>query len=653
MTMDGTRASRRNSKDDSVPPGLPAALRPWAEAFSGMPEDHLLLVGHLMAAVAPIVENQDSALTSGLDELDSFDDIAAEGPLDRLMTSELMWLKLMRGEFARRVAEGEALRRRPVFQDPATDRAVVVLLDNGPQMLGRRRLVALATLLTLGASTLRRGKRFLWAATGHIGPPWQEGISRRPLSRYINQTGSEGLDERTVAALLMDAPLDTSDERTVLWTITPKNANFGEWLPRFRFEVDEIWPDPLPEGDKASSDYCADVAVISKHGSRRTARFKFPNEQTCADTLRAPFQRPALPDRQGGGTNWAPRWISHEADGGAAVLRDNDGIVMYRRHLEPLRFALKDNNELLGVRRPGNGPCSIILRQGEEVHSIRVDQSGRVFEHGSTTLARDHPLVAEDHAVSAVPPILRLGRKAAFTIGAPNGQFYAISKLSDAGQDAISVSLAEQIEDLRLLARARSWLLCDTERAGFRAFVLVHARTGRRMFLRRDPLLEKSRRVTACEVIGESGGALLQVDGTWNWFAPAWWAASDGTMQPQVPGDAFLLRVNPVEHTRNDMLTPRQKAIPISERLWSALFWSKESGLEDWLFGPRHWRPIQQSSPQIDGRVTAMVMIGKDVMARVINENDQIDLIEFRLGSTAPKVQTGPRWWENAKCVEY
>ena len=653
MTIERARTGRHRIKDEAVPAGLPDALRPWAEAFGNMPEDHLLLVGQLMAAIAPLMESQDTALTSGLDELNSFDDIAAAGPLDRLMTSELMWLKLMRGEFARRVAEGEALRRRPVFNDPANDRAVVVVLDNGPKMLGRRRLVALSALLTLAASTHRRGKRFLWASTSHIGPAWQEGISRRSLSRYINQTGAEGLDENSLEALLNNAPLDINDERNILWTISPKNPSLGEWTPRYRFEVDEVWPDPLSSVDVISTDYAADVSVISMTGGRRTARFKFPNEQICAETLRAPFQSPTLLDRKGGGTNWAPQWISHEADGGAAVLRESDGIVMYRRNLAPLRVLLKEDDALLGVRRPGNGPCSVILRQGDEVHSIRIDPAGHILEHGSTILARDHPLIAESHATSAVPPILRLGRKAALTIGAPNGQLYAIAKLSDAGPNALSISLAEQNEDLRLLARARSWLLCDTERAGYRAFVLVHARTGRRMFLRRNPALEKARQIGACEVIGETGGALIHVDGEWNWYAPAWWPAPEGVMQPQVPGDAFLLRVEPMQHTRADMLTPRQKALPVSERIWSALFWSKEDGLEDWHFGPRHWRPMKQTSPQIDGRVTAMVMIGKDIMARVSNEKEEIDLLELRPGSTALRSRSAQSWWENEICIEY
>ena len=77
MTIERARTGRHRIKDEAVPAGLPDALRPWAEAFGNMPEDHLLLVGQLMAAIAPLMESQDTALTSGLDELNSFDDIAA------------------------------------------------------------------------------------------------------------------------------------------------------------------------------------------------------------------------------------------------------------------------------------------------------------------------------------------------------------------------------------------------------------------------------------------------------------------------------------------------------------------------------------------------------------------------------------------------
>jgi hypothetical protein len=81
-----------------------------------------------MAAVAPLIETADNALRDGLAELDSLDDIAPAGPLERLTVSELIWLKLLPGEFARRIAEGEALRRRPVYRDHAEDRSVLVLV---------------------------------------------------------------------------------------------------------------------------------------------------------------------------------------------------------------------------------------------------------------------------------------------------------------------------------------------------------------------------------------------------------------------------------------------------------------------------------------------------------------------------------------------
>ena len=652
MTASDTRANRpKAKKDDPVPAGLPHVLRPWADAFAGMPEDHLLLVGHLMAAIAPLVDSQETALASGLDELDSFDDIAASGPLDRLMTSELMWLKLMRGEFARRVAEGEALRRRPVYRDPADDRAVVVLLDNGPRMLGRRRLVALAALLTLGAATLRRGDRFLWTATSLAGPAWQEGLTKRSLSRYINQTGGEDLDQRTLAALLNDAPVKAKDRNAIVWTIAPKHTDFGDWLPRYRLQVDELWPDPTPSGGHAATGYGADVSVISAHGVRRTARFAFPDEQMCADTLKAPFKNPA--PQAAAGSGWAPDWMFREADEGGAVIRHgNGGIVLQRRHLLPLRVDLDENHALLGARWPGNGPGALVLRQGDEIHAIRFDKDGRVFKRGSTTLAADHPLIAHAHAATAVPPLLRLARKSGFTVAAPNGRFYSVSILSEASHRTLSIALLDHARDLRMLARSRSWLLCELDQGDRRGIVLVDSRTGRRVHLRRDPALDKTRRISRCEVIGDTGGIIVRVDRRWRWIAPVWWPQAEETRQPQLPGDAFLLRVDPGQHAPSTLRTVHDKALAVSERRWSAMFWSKAHGLQEWTFKADGWRRHPLRSPAIDGRVTAMVTLGNDILARVAKENGSLDLLEFRPGTVTPKVQSGPDWWESAKCVD-
>ncbi len=473
-----------------------------------MPEAHLLVIGELMAAISPLVESQDTALTSGLDDLEAFDNVATAGPLDRLVTTELMWLKLMPGEFIRRVAEGEALRRHPTFQDPSEDRALVVLLDNGPRMLGRRRLVALAALLTLGAAATRRGGRFHWAATNHIGPAWHEGINRRALSCYINQAGAEGLDMQRLDGLLYNAPVDISDDRTITWAIVPRDTSLEPVLPLYRFEIDEPWPPiEMSTGDITTASRYADVFVISSLGVRRSARFTFPDEQICADTLRDPFRKTGRQKhRDIGITNWAPDWISPEANDGAAIIRDEDGIVLYRKHSAVLRVDINEAASVLGVRWPGNGPCIIVWRQDDEIHSMRINQAGDISQRVSTMLADDHPLIAGSHAISAVPPLFRFVSKAALTIGAPDGRLYTVSISTDAGHEALSVALADQIKDMRLLARSRSWILCTTERGGQSAFVLIHVRTGRRIFLRRDAGLKHSSVISCCEVIGETGG---------------------------------------------------------------------------------------------------------------------------------------------------
>ena len=215
-----SRVTGSRGNGPALPRGLPAILEPWASIFTEMPETHVLVLGRLIASMLPLIESEENALRDGLAELDAFDDVAASGPLDRLMISELMWLKLLPREFSRRVAEAEALRRRPVYRDRADDRAVIVVIDNGPQMLGRRRLVALAALLALAALAHRRGDRFLWAATGHIGSAWQEGVSRRALSRFINQTNGSDIDDDDVGLLLEEVPRAPDDEASLVWLLT-------------------------------------------------------------------------------------------------------------------------------------------------------------------------------------------------------------------------------------------------------------------------------------------------------------------------------------------------------------------------------------------------------------------------------------------------
>jgi len=138
----------------------------------------------------------------------------------------------------------------------------------------------------------------------------------------------------------------------------------------------------------------------------------------------------------------------------------------------------------------------------------------------------------------------------------------------------------------------------------------------------------------------------------WKWIAPAWWGQDQETTQPEITDTAFLLRVEPLQHARSTF--SGTSASPVSARRWSALFWSQENGLEEWSFASGSWSYYKRQSPGINGHVAAMVLIGKIVLARVVNEDGTACLLEFRLNSPkAPKVQTGRRYWEEARCVSY
>lgn len=634
-------------KSEQEPRGLPPALRPWAAAFANMPEAHILLVGRLMAAVAPLVETADNALRDGIAELESLDDIAPAGPLERLLVSELVWLKLLPGEFARRIAEGEALRRRPVYRDRADDRAVLVVVDSGSQMLGRRRLLALAVLLTLGAAAHRRGDRFLWTSTAFMGDaPWQDGLSRRGLSRFINQTGAEGLGAKALDRLLQVAPVDPSDEAAVVWTIAPKNNDFGEFAPQYRFEIDEIWSRSKPADGAGALRYAAEMTVTSNRGSRTTARVAFPEEQICADVLRAPFRaRPVAGDADHP-TGWAPSWIAPEADGNAAYFRDDRGIAIYRRYAPRLRVNLVREDHLLGVRSPASGQGAVVWRQGSEIHVVRFDGDGAISRRGSTTLADDHPLIAQSHPDPAVPPLLRFGKKAAMVVGAPDGRMFDIAFLQTVDDGRIAVSAVQQTQDLRILARTRTWLLSEREKYDPDILVLANARDGRRITLRNVPSISRSNRVRQCAVIGETGGALVALKDGWHWLYPTSWSDFD-SRRPPVARNAFLLRIDPHQHERAS-----KYAGNANRRSWAAWFWSQAAGLEQYFFDGEAWSCHSRHAPPLPGRVVAMTLLGRNVFALSRGDGGGNQLVEFRFKGAAPaKVLSGPCWWEEATCV--
>ena len=392
-------------------------------------------------------------------------------------------------------------------------------------------------------------------------------------------------------------------------------------------------------------------ANLTDRGSRSTAHVTFPDEQICADVLRAPFRvKPKAGDADHL-TGWAPSWIAPEADGNAGYFRDDQGIAIYRRYAPHLRVNLVREDHLLGVRSRVNGQGVVVWRRGDEIHVVRFDNDGAISNRGSTTLAGDHPLIAQSHPDPAVPPLLRCGRKAAMVVGTPDGRLFDIAFSQTVEEGPITVSAVQQTQDLRILARTRTWLLCDREKYEPDVFVLANARDGRRMTLRNAPNISQSNRIRLCAVIGETGGALVAVKDGWHWLCPTSWSDFEPP-RPPVARNAFLLRIDPHQHERMSKHAGAAISRNAQERSWIAWFWSQAAGLEQYFFDGEAWSCYSRDAPTLEGRVVAMTLLGRNAFALSRGDGGDSQLLEFRLKSAAPaKIHSGPCWWEEATCV--
>lgn len=628
------------------PPGLPRALAPWVDAFGAMPQAQTLAIGELMGALAPLLESMVQDRRDGFSELEGFDDLAAHGPLDRLIISELMWLNLLPGEFARRVVEREALRRRPVYRDKSERRAVTVLVDSGPEMLGRKRLLALAALLWLAASAHERGARMLWSTSGFVREPlWIEGVDRRGLSRLIQQTTTAPFDDGFVESRL--AALDLGRTPSLLWTIGGPDAPAPH--DGYRLSFEEIWELGGSGAARRRRVVGAEAAATAAGGARRSTRVRFPPERVCADVMRAPF-RAQPTETANAARHWAPRWIAqaHELD--PLLIRMSDGLAMLRAQRLRIAVTAPEESDMLGLRWPANGVCGAMWRRGVDIAAARFRADGRIVDRATARLSDDHPLLAGATPDAAAPPLLRIGRSAEFSTADADGALYAIRYHGDVG--ALLIERAQHLQDLRLLAVAERWFFCAASASARGLYVLAHARTGRRRYLRAETEAPVRKGVRACARIGDFGGALIADVGGWRWLPM--WSGDPWTPPPAPPVEksALLLSVDARRYLAG-VWPPHGASTPIPNRPWSAWFWSAERGVERCDYDGEQWRPSPIRSPPIDERVLAMARVGARVYAVVNDEGGDQRLVEFGIGDTrAPTRCDTSEWWGKAPCVE-
>jgi hypothetical protein len=645
-------------------------LLPWADAFGDMPDEEIRLLGSLLAAITPLIETADDSLRSGLDELDGFDDVIAAGPLERLIPSEFLWLKAMPIEFVRRIAEREALRRRPVYQDPADDRGVVLLLDSGPAMLGRRRLAALAALFAIGVATRRRGARLLWSSTGFSRAPlWFDGVDRRGLARFMGQTATRLLTPEFCTERL--EALATPRESDAFWFVGPSGTSLEALIPDFSITIDEPWPDARPPGrgigDASTEGSDADRADrpaslrISLHAGdelRRQTDIALPEEQLCAAALRAPFQVRAGPKTGSEGLRsslqdtWAPRLMSQEGDGGAVTMWLGNELVVRGPGHRRLRITLPEGAELMGVRAAAQTSCTVVWRQESELYRALITQPARDPEIRMARLSPDHPLLIENHPPETVPLLFRFGRADGVNVASPSGQIYSLAAVDEWTSETLGVTPLEHAGELRVRAWATNALLCMKTSQPERAPVLRRLRTSRQSPLDFESARPISGAVRQCVVVGEIGGALIADDQGVFWAPPPAAFGAEPPPQPEIAADAIILNVTAPRDARTlGGGDPR-------DLVWHAVVWSPDLGLMEHRYDKGAWAQRAYDAPAVPGQIVAMARVGKVFYA--LSDTDAFDLssddggltlFQFRRGDEAVQTCLDAGWLAEAPCV--
>jgi hypothetical protein len=456
-----------------IPKGLPKALAPWSRTFQDMPEAHLRLIGDLMGQLNALLQETFAIDAQSYGEFNGYDGMAVRGEIERLLPSEWLWRELAPAEFLRRFAERELLYHRPSFESPTDERTHLVAIDSGPDMLGRPRLVALAALLCLSAIARAQGAKLLWTAPQANVEGWQELVRRDNLNAFLLNAGPVSLEASRLGEMIRSLPSRRDDAERVLWTIgaAPLTPG-GEAIETNQIVISERMV-LSGEGTPAAE---ARVRLISHSGRQKETVLAFPKEEDCVSLLREPFRRtlyaigpaadaPAGPRKRplvNGEVNpfWAPQEVLLQA-AGPLLLRTAEGVLALRigagRTLEnPILMRLESYDNLLGIYWKDGNIILATSRKYNTFSTLRISRHNPYQAEGHTRqencdirLAEDYPIAVNKHPKSAIPPLIKAGRKFRLHALTAQGEHYVLDK-TNAVPDA-------QLSKLPLIGCRGAW----------------------------------------------------------------------------------------------------------------------------------------------------------------------------------------------------
>jgi hypothetical protein len=425
--------------DAPIPAGLPRALRPWAPEFQDMPEAHLRLIGGLMGQLNALLEETFEVDAHSYGEFNGYDGMALRGEIERLLPSEWLWKELAPDEFLRRFAEGELLYHRPSFESPTDERTHLVAIDCGPAMLGRPRLIALAALLCLSAIARGQGARLLWTAPQAGVAGWNELLRQRDLKTCLTSANPLSLREAELEGLVRLAMGKKASADIVVWTIgaTPlapadPSIKTNQIVIAERMLLDA-------EGNPAAE---ARVGLSAYSGRRKEAVLAFPREEECVSLLREPFRpRPVArgrgtgrPQSRDANAYWAPQGVTLFPEVDRIVLRVRDGLLGVSTIDQGAVFVpLKPYDHLLGMRWTHDTVLLATTRRYNTFSQLKLRRlplhrpaNAELDDIPEIRLDQDDPAALDTHPATALPPLIKPGRKFRLLAWSAKGDRYAL-----------------------------------------------------------------------------------------------------------------------------------------------------------------------------------------------------------------------------------
>lgn len=360
---------------------LPRAYAPFAALFGQMDAPMMSVLGGILSALSDRLEMVGTFQNQPDGDFVGYDGLENRGKLANLLETEWLLRELDADDFVRRVAEGEVLFRRRDFQNTGKQNTLAVILDCGPWMLGRNRLIGLAALFYLALRAERTGAELCWivpdGATGSERR-WNNGLNRESVHRYLGQIVQSKLTATDIDAAL--AGLQVQGRLDCWYVGSHQTATMAEHpdigsslLVRTRYG--------------AQSANLVEIEVSSARRKLTKVDVTFESDDICVAALRRPFKpevhkrtsRLSVPTHKGvlSSMPFNTRWMLDRFSQ-AVLIRMHEGVLWQPlipgTKTQGVWLPLRKGDFLLGVQADRDQSLSAMIGHRHENSSISGPQ---------------------------------------------------------------------------------------------------------------------------------------------------------------------------------------------------------------------------------------------------------------------------------------